>query len=103
MKELTNLLLAVIVIGILFNIFYKHRYLTKVKSNLDGRMYVVRRLPDKQAAADRLATLSDNLTNIVNHVYTNDKDKDGVEQLKQNFNSRNITENLPGGKYTAYQ
>ena len=102
MKELTNVLLGVVVLAITFNYFYKNMYLTKVQSNVDQRMYVVRKLPDKQAAADKLAHISEKLTNLVNHVYTNDKQKEGIQQLKDQFNSRNITENIPGGKYTAY-
>tara|TARA_B100001057_G_C22857615_1_gene953278 strand:- start:1836 stop:2411 length:576 start_codon:yes stop_codon:yes gene_type:complete len=102
MKELTSVLLAVVVMAILFNYFYKNMYLTKVKSNVDQRTYIVRKLPDKQEAADKLAHLSQKLTNLVNNVFTKDKQKEGVEQLKNKFNSRNITENTPGGKYTAY-
>ena len=33
---------------------------------------------------------------------SNDPDREGIQQLKRNFNSRNIIENTPGGKYTAY-
>ena len=102
MKELTNVLLGVVVLAITFNYFYKNMYLTKVQSNVDQRIYVVRKLPDKQAAADKLARISEKLTTLVNHVYTNDKQKEGIQQLKDQFNSRNITENIPGGKYTAY-
>lgn len=102
MKELTSVMMGVIIMGILFNVLYKSAYLTKVKSTIDNRYYVVRKLSDKQDAANMLATISKNLTDLVTHVYNKDKDKEGIQQLKDNFNSQNITENLPGGKYTAY-
>jgi len=102
MKELTSVLLGVVVMGIIFNYMFKNINLTKVTSTIDDRIYVVRKLPDKQAAADKLAVISRDLTNLVSHVYTNDKDKSGVQQLKDKFNSRNIRENTPGGQYTAY-
>ena len=102
MKELTSVLLGVVVVGMLFNYVYKHFKLTSVTSSIDGRTYIVRKLPDKLDAANKLANISQSLTKLVNHVYQNDTNKDGVQQLKDKFNSRNITENTPGGKYTAY-
>ena len=102
MKELTCVLLGVVTLGITFNYFYKNRDLTTVKSTVDRRDYTVRKLDDKLDAANKLADISKNLTRLVEQVYTTDKDKQGVIQLKTNFNSRNITENTPGGKYTAY-
>jgi len=71
-------------------------------SRIDGRTYTVRKLDDKQDAADKLAKISDNLTRLVQHTYAKYKDRDGVQQLKDNFNSHNISENTPGGQYTAY-
>ena len=85
MKELTSVLLGVVIMGITFNYLYKNMNLTKVKSTIDGRIYVVRKLPDKQDAADKLAVISNDLTDLVTHVYKNDKDRDGVQQLKVNF------------------
>ena len=102
MKELTNVLLAVVILGMSFNYFYKNMNLTRVKSTVDGRSYIVRKLPDKQDASNMLAKISNDLTKLVEYVYTNNKDRQGVDQLKENFNSRNISENTPGGQYTAY-
>jgi hypothetical protein len=102
MKELTSLLLSVLVVGMIFNKFFKDWHLDSVVSTVDGRTYKVRKLDDKQEAADKMAVISGNLTDLVEHVYKNDKAREGVQQLKDNFNSRNIIENTPGGKYTAY-
>ena len=102
MKELTSVLLGVVILGMVINHFYLNMHLTTVKSNVDGRSYTVRKLPDKQAAADKLAQISKSLTRLVDNVYTHGDNKEGVQQLKDKFNSRNITENTPGGKYTAY-
>lgn len=102
MKELSSLLLGVIVMGIFVNYFYKNMYLTKVRSTIDNRIYIVRKLPDKLDAANKLAMISEKLTKLVDYVYRNHKNKYGIQQLNDNFNSRNITENLPNGKYTAY-
>jgi hypothetical protein len=102
MKELANILVGVLIIGIVFNRVFKHMNLTRVTSTIDNRSYLVRKLPDKQDAADHLAKISQDLTNLVDHVYTNHRDREGIEQLQSNFNSRNINENTPGGQYTAY-
>jgi len=71
-----------------------------VKSNVNGQEYYVRKLPDKQEAADKLADLSNCLTDLVNRV--KDTDKEGVIQLSKNFKTDIITENIPGSRYVAY-
>lgn len=102
MEQLTNLLLSVVVFGYMFNYIYSNLNMTSVVSNLDNRSYRVRKLPDRQEAADKLAEISKKLTDLVEYVNKNTPDKEGVDQLKRNFNGRNIFENTPGGKYTAY-
>ena len=74
MKELTNILLAVVILSIIFNNLYKNINLTKVISSIDGRSYTVRKLPDKQEAADKLAVLSRDLSRLVDHVYKHNND-----------------------------
>jgi len=102
MKELSSILIGVVLLGIVFNSLYKNLNLTSIKSTVDGRTYSVRKLPDKLDAANKLAHISEELTKLVEHVYSTDIKKKGVKQLKTNFNSRNIIENTPGGQYTAY-
>jgi len=102
MEQLTNLLLGVIVIGYMFHYLYKKMNKDTVVSKIDNREYEVRKLPDSDKAADKLAVISQKLTDLVEYVYKNDRDREGVNQLMRNFNSRNIIENTPGGKYTAY-
>lgn len=102
MRELTTLLLGFIAMSAVLNQFYKDSHLESVVSTLDNRSYQVRKLPDKQDAANQLAKISQSLTDLVDHVFTNDSEKEGVTQLKSQFNSRNIIENEPGGQFTAY-
>jgi biotin-(acetyl-CoA carboxylase) ligase len=102
MKEFTNLLLSMIIMGFGVNYIYKNLNMTWVTSTIDNRSYRVRKLDDKQDAADMLAKISNHLTRLVDHTYTTDPSKEGVQQLKDNFNSHNIIENAPGGTYTAY-
>tara|TARA_B100001248_G_C27291640_1_gene412748 strand:- start:319 stop:897 length:579 start_codon:yes stop_codon:yes gene_type:complete len=102
MKELTNVLLAVVILTIGFNYLYKNAVFTHVKSTVDGKLYLVRKFKDKQQAADMLANISERLSRLVEYVYMNHNDREGVDQLKQNFNTNNIIENTSGGQYTAY-
>jgi hypothetical protein len=102
MEQLTNLLLVVVIVGYVAHYVIQKLNKTTVRSLTDNREYEVRDLPDSVDAANMLADISDRLTKLVEHVVKNDHDRDGVRQLKRNFNSRNIIENSPGGQYTAY-
>ena len=100
MKEISSLLLGIIAMAIIFNTVYKNMNYTNVKSNENGKSYLVRKLPDKQMASDKLATISNSLSNLTNSL--NVGEREGIDQLKMNFNPDNLTENAPGGTYTAY-
>ena len=64
-----------------------------MKIKTDGRMYLVRNLPDKQKAADLLGNLSKDLQQVEDHVHVkNDKDRESLKNLKENFNPDNISE-----------
>ena len=100
MKELNALLIAVLATFIYVNFIRKNLNLERIKSNTNGLNYYVRKLPDKQKAADKLGKLSNDLEKLVDHV--KDKDKEGVKKLDDNFNPKIITENIPGSMYVAY-
>lgn len=102
MKELTHLLGGLIIIGFLCNHIYQNWDKVSVVSKVDQRSYKVRKLPDKQQAADKLAHISQSLTQLVNHVAEKYPNKSGVSQMKQQFKPENLFENTPGGQYTAY-
>jgi len=102
MEQLVTLLLGVVVVGYICHYIIQKLNKTTIKSTVDNRDYEVRDLPDKLDAANTLADISGKLTKLVEYVVTSDSDRDGVRQLKRNFKSRNIIENTPGGKYTAY-
>jgi len=104
MKELLAILLLVVVVGMIYNKISKDSKYTTASSTINDKSYTVRKLPDKQAAANKLATISMSLSKLVKHV-TQDKSLDrykGIHQLARKFNPNNLTENAPGGKYTAY-
>ena len=103
MKELTILLICIIFIFLSVNMFHKHLYLSKVKSNINNKIYYVRNLPNKEEAADKLANLGISLKELIDSLDESDKDKGSNNtKLKKKFNPNHITENVPGSMYVAY-
>ena len=92
-----------IIIGIFIYIHYlrNNLFLEKVVSSVNNKEYYVRDLPDKNEASDKLANLGDSLQTLINSLDNNDKIND-INRLKENFDSDNITENIPGSLYVAY-
>jgi hypothetical protein len=102
MEQLVTLLFGVVIVGYICHYIIQKLNKTTVKATTDNKEYEVRDLPDKLDAANMLADISDKLTKLVEHSVASAPDREGIQQLKRNFNSKNIIENTPGGKYTAY-
>mgnify|MGYP003955674495 FL=1 len=102
MKELTLLMICILIVFFYMNFLRQKLYLEKIRSS-NGNEYLVRNLPDKNEAANKLGSISDSLKNLVNGLNEND-DKKGeyIKQLKESFNPEYITENIPGSVYVAY-
>ena len=102
MKELTLLMICILIVFFYMNFLRQKLYLEKIKAS-NGNEYLVRNLPDKNEAANKLGSISDSLQNLVNGLNEND-DKKGeyIKQLKESFNPEYITENIPGSIYVAY-
>ena len=71
-----------------------------MESKINGNKYYVRKLPDAQEAADKLANLTNDLSQLINHI--KNKDREGIQRLVTKFNSDIITENIPGSRFVAY-
>lgn len=102
MKQLTVLMIIVLFIFLISNFVRKSIYLTKVVSSVDGRTYLVRKLPDKQEASDRLATLSQNIKRVIQQCAANPKDAEAVKRLESKFDSETIIEHMPGNTYVSH-
>jgi hypothetical protein len=102
MKELTLLMISILIIFFYMNFIRQKLYLEKIRAS-NGNEYLVRNLSDKVEAANKLGNISDSLKNLVNNLNEND-DKKGeyIKQLKESFNPEYITENIPGSIYVAY-
>ena len=102
MKELTLLMICILAVFFYMNFLRQKLYLEKIKAN-NGTEYLVRNLPDKVEAANKLGSISDSLKNLVNGLNENDDSKsEYIKNLKESFNPEYITENIPGSIYVAY-
>jgi hypothetical protein len=74
------------------------------RSNVDGRTYRVRDLPDKQYAADLLAKLRLNLATLMDQLTQAFPNKPQVQRLVQNFKAdpSRFLESTPDAEHTSY-
>lgn len=105
--QLISLILFIIVIFILVS-YYRVNYIdvTFVKSELDGREYLVRDLPDKLKAANMLAKIRENIFILVDHLNKTKQDHHDyipyIEQLSSRIGGTVINENGDDNEYTSY-
>ena len=101
--EAVALTLIMCIVGFLVWDTYFTGKTETVVSTVDGNSYVVKSLPDKQEAADLLATLRQKLETLVNHLQKMFPDDDRTVRLVAGFHPDRISE---GGddssQYTSY-
>jgi|LakMenE01Jun11ns_1017448.scaffolds.fasta_scaffold9532546_1 predicted metal-dependent hydrolase len=107
MRILVYSIIVIFIISVIGLIKLQKNEVKYIKSNIDGKEYLVRDLEDKQLAADLLATLNINMMKLVNHLYENkdNKYKDYkkyIEQLKTRINNVIINESNGDSAYTSY-
>ena len=100
-------------VDITSNLSYALRYiglsnseypLIEVKSSVDGEMYTVRDMPDKQNAADTMARVRLKMNKLKIHLESTVPDKTQVQQLMRNFeaNANRFKEATPDAEHTSY-
>ena len=102
-----NTLIGLIIIGSIVLFGYTHiehltNEVTYVRSTLDGKEYLVRNLPDKQDAANLLATIRYKLEKICKEMKKKYPQDNSVSRMNEKFNADNITEAGKNNKYTSY-
>lgn len=73
-----------------------------VKSELDGRKYLVRRLPDSQKAADLLARLNIDTQKLIDHLVLKHPKDERAIRLKERYNPDVISEGSHESGYTSF-
>ena len=115
-----DLLLFLILLCIFFSIlifFNKDMFdpdVIRVKSTVDDQVYIVRKFPNSQEAADLLANYKKDIIKLsqkmkekyIDNADKNSSDyeyrKNGVERLLNNFKVNNLSESDPYHRYKSY-
>lgn len=118
MFDFISFFVIVVLIVIFYMYFESQTYdVLPTKSTIDNQEYIVRNLPDKQQAANLLATIRAKMVELVKYLDTVDskeleiylRENDSVEdvqkaiaRLKKRFQPDNLSESTPNDKYTSY-
>ena len=107
MKTSENILgyvILLLVIFIMIKCYYDNDYfhLKCIVSDVNGKKYCVRERKNIQKASDLLASATEKMKHLVEHLETNFPEKENVQLLVNNFNPKKIKEILPTSEYTAY-
>lgn len=97
--------IIVIIIMIILVVFYINNQNFEVEyviSNVDGKRYLVKNLPDKKKAADTLARLNIQLKKLISEMEKRFPDDESVQRLKKNYRPSNISEGSEKHTYTSY-
>ena len=75
-----------------------------VQSTIDKEFYLVRNLPDKQEACNRLARIRAKILILRTHLDQTHRDKPFVQKILDNFDcsSMRFSESTPDAQYTSY-
>ena len=98
-------LIYLIAIIILVGYIYYDSYYTdlvKETSDVDGKIYLVRNLPDKKKAANLIATTKQNLIKLSDYLENKFPNDPRTERIVLNFRPDKIMESTPNSKYTSY-
>ena len=103
MNELTTVIILIVLV-LSFFLHYESKYseLTYVVSTIDNKQYLVRNRDDKLQAANLLATVRQNLDEIVEYLKNNNNNDPKVQRLVKKYNPEKISESMPNTNYTSY-
>lgn len=73
-----------------------------IKSTIDNRLYLVRKLPQKQEAADYLADINIKLQKLVKHMMAKYPSNKEVLQMYKNYSPTSLSEGSVESGYTSY-
>ena len=98
---------VLVVVGIAYYIMYfkNSKYpVAYVKSTVDSESYLVRNLPDKQEAADRLARVRQKILILRAYLKESHMEKPFVKQMVDNFDctADRFSESTPDAQFTSY-
>ena len=69
MEEFLLFFLSIFVFFIVMNKLYKKREIVSIKSTVDNKFYIVRKLPDSNLAANILANINRNVLRLIYYLF----------------------------------
>ncbi len=93
--------LGVIVVWLLYDTYFSGNF-EEVTSTVDGRIYKVQSLPDRQNAADLLANMRAKLDQLIQHLQKMYVDDARTVRIMMKFRPEKITEGTNHGEHTSY-
>lgn len=91
--------MVLVVVMIAQNHFVEVEY---VRAKSDNRMYLVRKLPDNQKAAEYLASVNARMQSLIRHMMAKYPDDAQVRQLYEKYNPNALSEGSVESGYTSY-
>lgn len=95
---------VIFVITLILIMFIQNHYgeVEYVKSSVDGRAYLVRKLSDAKDAADYLADINKRLVKLIRHMVAKYPNNENVMRLYKNYNENALSEGSIESGYTSY-
>lgn len=102
MNIIEGFILVVMAILIIFYIQNQNIEVEYVISDVDGKGYLVKNLPDKKEAANLLAKLNKTLKKLIFRMSQEYPESEDVKRLVGNFNENSLSEGTETSNYTSY-
>ena len=101
------IIFLLIFVGYYLYITYISNDISGVVSDIDGKTYLVRDLPDKQEAANMIATIRGNIDKLSEHLEKNKHTKyaeysEYIDQMTERIKDMEVSENAGNSVYTSY-
>ena len=99
MIDIVNAIIIITLIVIIYKYFEKHSYdVVMIKSEANGKNYLVRNLPDKQEASNLLGKIAIKLENLVDVIKNKGYENVYIEYVKIDIDNETSTNNINENK-----
>jgi hypothetical protein len=96
------MIFVIVIILVLYTYKSIENEVEYVKSEIDGKLYLVRSLPDKQTAANTLSEINADIINLIKHLLAKYPDDPRFNLLYKNYDPSAISEGTHESGFTSY-
>ena len=104
MEEFLFFFLSVLILFTILNKFKEDKDITTIISKKDNRKYIVRKLPDAEKGADKLAEINSYILSLIKSLENkeNNDDTGNIKTLINRYNPDTLSETGKDAEYTSY-